>query len=163
MAKDIITRVAIDVRKLGASHSGSPLMNPRNLVPIDNSPFVSGRVAKYSNETVFNSNIMQNDDELFFSVSAGGVYRVRIHMVFQCSSNLPGTQHSFNFSGGGMPTFITSSTISGSFPGIFVYEANWQLTATLAGTVTLKWAQSNPQPFDLVLVAGSYLVYTQTA
>lgn len=139
-------------------------------------------VPKGADETVNNSNTLQNDDALLFTAVANTVYRVRLVIRYN-SGGTPDIKFAWSLPAGativrasvGYNTAATATlTISASSaahvagatgPGnddIYVEDAIITVAGT-AGACTVQWAQNTADASDTKVLEGSSLTYVATA
>jgi len=137
-------------------------------------------IVKVADETVNNSDVLQDDDELFFSVGANENYGVRLVLLENSAANadikikfeVP-VAATFSFAGSyrdagntdrAFGTYEAANTLdlSGAagdrcpivLEGVYRGGAN-------AGTFQLTWAQNTAQASDTKVLAGSYFWITR--
>lgn len=136
-------------------------------------------IVKAANETVNNSDTLQNDDELFFKALTNSTYviSVMIHTTQQSSSDF---RCGFSGPAGTVGTWISeaevSSGIGGSnrlIHGIFDGSSSGTTgtgmiplkgvlaTGATAGIVYFMWAQRSAEAEDTIVLAGSNMVYAK--
>jgi hypothetical protein len=153
-----------DVAKYtGGGHAGSPLMNPPHTNGLATAMTLGSEVViKKVDESVCNSQVVQNDDELFFQGLANAVYKIVIHTVIvedPPSGGFQGTVY------GGSWSSIHQIILGGSWTAIdpLIYEIYGTLIMGGADDVIhFKWAQSSPTADCTTLKAGSYLTYSRS-
>jgi hypothetical protein len=138
---------------------------------------------KTANETVNNSNTVQNDDELFVSVAASMLYVATGHLIytsgttpdFRWTWSLPaGATHStntrvFSRSLSAPSMMVDTRTFTSGNNGadglgttvatqaqIIEFAGIIQTSAT-AGTARIQWAQNTQNLSDTILYAGSWI------
>jgi hypothetical protein len=156
--------------------------------PLWADPAISGwqTVKKTADETVNNSNVMQNDDHLSFSVSANTKYAWRATLYFDSPSNSPDFKMQFTgpasptkvfygvFAAGGGGASVTGSpTAANAFSTPLFFTASGVGTYQVltiqgmvqnganAGTVQLQWSQNSAVAEDSKILAGSHLEWIQ--
>lgn len=178
---DILYRSATQLTNLAAGTSGRYLQTQgAGANPQWAAVSATTVVEKASDETVNNSDVLQDDNELLFSVSANTKYR--FNAVLFVTNADASARVKLAFTGPAAPTkvqysahFITedgdnvadlANAFSGSLdPGavsatdIIVVINGLVQNGANAGTVTLQWAQRNATVADTKVLAGSYLEY----
>lgn len=143
---------------------------------------------KTANETVTSSTTLQNDDELFVSVSASTYYKFTALLLwtsggtpdFKFALSMPASATArgaiANWSNAGAAgsllvnsftlTDTTAVSISGagttfSSQGQHTLVHGYILTSVTAGTVYIQWAQNTSDASNTVVYAGSWLQLQQ--
>jgi hypothetical protein len=137
-------------------------------------------VVKTANETVNDSTVYQDDNELFVAVAPNAVYKCHVHLIFSTySAHNEGFKVSFTapagatFNAGWFETLLGTSGAVGateanaSCTGIIptgdpstdnVYISDFILiTSATAGTLQLQWAQNTDWAVNTTVYAGSTL------
>jgi hypothetical protein len=147
-------------------------------------------VLKTADETVNNSNVLQNDDHLFFSVAANKNYKFELWLLLNPAAGSATDDIKLHFTGpagctmfwgtlqttnaaddgispaGTGGTVVANQGISGTpayGTGAFNFALKLEgiiLNGANAGTIQLQWAQSAAGAHNLVLQTGSALIYT---
>lgn len=137
-------------------------------------------VYKLTDEIVNNSAVLQDDNELFFTVVAGQKYLFTLNLIIVAASNAPDFLPAFtfptgtlNWTGIGLDTAATSAIASVRISGIAPATTgvagpafgavsastglliNGSYSCTTGGTVRLQWAQSVATASDTTVKAGS--------
>ena len=144
-------------------------------------------IRKAANETVNNSNSLQNDNELVFAVEANKTYLVKLFLLYD-SSTTADFQYSFTLPAGavGYKTTVnapTSTTTCSGTSGTLVFNSITQtnnsvggagtgtantcalsldgtiIVSSTAGNAQFRWAQANLDATDTVVRAGSWISY----
>jgi hypothetical protein len=130
---------------------------------------------KTVDETISSSSTLQNDDELFVSVTANAVYSARLHLPYQ-SNATPGFKYGFTFPSGTtlplwsfegittVPAFTYGVATNGGVSGLGGTAANQALDAwglvivsSTAGTLQVQWAQNTLNASNTIVRAGAFL------
>ena len=144
------------------------------------------RKVKDADETVNNSNTLQDDDELAgFALVADKRYRFEIFLQMTAANAIPNAAVNLNFSQtpqlgaklmditAGTSNWVSSSGDSTSLEGgqfvtvatgsvnIVRLSGYFQANATTGGTLALEWAQSTAHASDTKVLAGAYMVVEQ--
>lgn len=127
-------------------------------------------VRKTADETVNNSNALQDDDHLFFSILANQVWLVRYHLWVSSSAvadskvdiTVPAACDGKHGNPSGFPlgtALSTAVTINHSGAAAGYYE-HWAIirNGATAGTVQLRWAQATAEVSDTIFYTNSALV-----
>ena len=137
-------------------------------------------LAKSADETVNNSDVMQNDDTFSFAVSANTKYIWRMHVIVTGATNADwkfqftgpaaptaayyGSMGCFEFAAGVTPAVQASALSTSLTVGMSTTFAVLSINGILqnganAGTLQFQWAQATAQVSDTKVLAGSYLEY----
>lgn len=130
---------------------------------------------KTADETINNTSVFQDDDELFVSLEANVVYLARVHIVYN-SGATPDFKYAFTLPSGttapmwsfqGITTvsaFTYGVASSGGVSGLGGTGADQPvdafgvvITGSTAGTMQLQWAQETANASNTIVRAGSYL------
>lgn len=135
---------------------------------------------KPDDETINNSAVLQNDDDLFMAVAANAYYEGEVYIGFIANAAaglkvgftapVGATMRcsSFHVNTGGVLVFNTTNAL-GSVTGITAsgaqlpYHNKFMLTTTNAGTLQFQWAQNAAHASDCTLVQGSWLKMNRVA
>lgn len=134
------------------------------------------RKVKSSDEIVNNSSVLQNDDDLFFSVGANEIWAVRMYVKFS-SPATPDIKFQWSLPSGatgfvtGEPYYDGNSftgTSSFTFTGSSGTTRNlifqgYIETAGTSGTAQFQWAQNTQDASDTTVFAYSYLIAEKLA
>lgn len=129
---------------------------------------------KTANETVNNSAVLQNDDELSWAVVASGVYRLELHLIYDTGTT-PDLKIGWTFPAG--LTMVWGGIYADTAGAVALVSGNIQTTAqsiggagaaairgahfwgivtvSTAGTLQLQWAQDTANATDTIVRAGS--------
>lgn len=138
--------------------------------------FAEGKVVKSVDESVNNSAVLQNDDELFFPMDANSIYEFSYYLKTTSPTAAPDGQLAFTGPAGAiasiMSTLITAAG-AGGVSGLTLGNAtnfridaaaNYGLicgrglvTTTNAGNLQLQWAQNTPTVENTSVQAGSFI------
>lgn len=126
---------------------------------------------KAADEIVNNSNVLQNDDDLFFPVGANDIWQVDVLLIIN-STAVADFKHTWSLPAGGVghhgqllvptgdvPLASIAATFSDGGTGADAYM-RYQFTywgGGTAGIVRLQWAQGTAQVSDTKVKAGSYI------
>ena len=133
------------------------------------------KAVKLADETVNNSNTLQNDDALLFAVSTNDRWGFIIQVVFtghvdgdiKFAITTPGGTHcnwtGVGYTGGTLTQFtIINATTSQAVDTNGATERSLviigEARTTAAGNMQLQWAQSTAHASDTKVLAGSWLV-----
>lgn len=149
-------------------------------------------VVKVTTESVTSSTVLQNDDELFWTIGAAGTYIVELDLFVLCASGQTGDiKFGFTFPAGNLSFHGIGADVSLA-AGTTVSTGNWQGTrtavsgttalsygttststtvvtirglfvATAAGTLQLQWAQDVSNANAAQVLSGSYMHVRQVA
>ena len=124
---------------------------------------------KQVSETVVNSNVLQDDDELFFSVEAVKQYVFRLYVRTSSSSATPdfkltmngpaGCWISFNYNSANIEYNIGDEVAIAVLAGqvrMSIIQGIITVGAT-AGSLTLQWAQQVADPTGTTVLVGSWM------
>lgn len=136
---------------------------------------------KTANETVNNSAALQNDDDLFVSVAANGVYQLNMRVQFN-STAAADFKYGFTFPAGltmqytqtvigvGLTTLNTFEQDETSTPQLEGQAANKAIlivglvvVSGTAGTLQFQWAQNSATAVNTTVNAGSYMMLFRVA
>jgi hypothetical protein len=136
---------------------------------------------KTANETVTNSNTLQNDDHLFVALAANAVYDWKLILHYN-SGTTPDFKLGWSVPSGttmvwggmiadtaGAVTSVanlsqtTVQAIGGTGAANYQFFTGVVVTSTTAGTLQLQWAQNTTTLSDTILLAGSELILTRTS
>jgi hypothetical protein len=145
-------------------------------------------VVKTADESVTSSTTLQNDDELFLTVSANAVYEVLVHIIFDAAtagdlkmaftgpagatfdwyqgsliSTADATSGSMYQVAYTLSTTITTTTGAGSGTNMVARPAGRLATVSASGTFNLQWAQGTSSGTATRVRAGSFLSLTRKA
>jgi hypothetical protein len=134
------------------------------------------RVSKPADETVNSSTTLQNDDDLFFSVSANKEYAFQIFLYLDIDG-VPDFKFDFTFPTGttyligghydqnamSIHTEATSARYVNGGTDKWVFYTGTFVTAGTAGTVQLQWAQNSSNAADTTVKKGSWIQYEELA
>lgn len=167
-----------------ATLAGAESLTNKTLV----SPVVQGVgevrfIRKTVSETVLNSTVFQDDDELFFSVVANGVYVVDLVLLWEASVGESGIKVQWS-----LPSGIASSAhimengvteLPASYDSIVIGEAStgWGINTkdlqcrgsstiqvgVTGGTVSLQWAQRTAHATNTRVRLNSWLMVRRVA
>lgn len=141
--------------------------------------FNEGKVVKVTTEIVNNSNVLQNDDELFFPMVANSDYQIDVFVRQTSVTAVPDMQVAFVgpagvqfgghitrqvLAGGtGVQLYLTSgSSIDVRIDAGASYlscQARLFVTTTNAGNFQLQWAQNVAAIEDTKVLAGSFIYW----
>lgn len=128
------------------------------------------RIYKSADETVNNSSVMQNDDELFFSIGANEAWSFTFHAMFQSNStadikfvwSIPagasGYYQQDDYLGN---SFALTDSYTFALGNTSVYIAGFYgvvINSSTAGTFQLQWAQGTQTVVDTKLLKGSNII-----
>jgi hypothetical protein len=135
---------------------------------------------KTSDESVTNSNVLQDDDHLFATLGSGQVWEVEGMLDFSSSSATPGVAFglavpmgasfklSYHSNDGSATGFragvLTSGSASVSVPAggsAIVFVRDIVVMGSNSGTVRLQWAQSTADATPTTARVNSYLKFTR--
>jgi len=130
-------------------------------------------VVKTSTETVNNSTVLQNDDELFFSYDASAIYDfdLTLYYTIKLSSDLKfgflvgdvtDLRWSFYSQMGSSYNYASSSVYSltvGSDQTDRVLTVHGTFRSGSAGTINFQWAQNTAISEDTQILQKSYIVF----
>lgn len=131
---------------------------------------------KTVDETVNNSAVLQDDDELFVALAASTTYRIALDLVWN-SGTTPDFKYDWTVPSGatglytvtatsgaalflGSLAFASGGNLDGSGSDLFS-RFEGELVTTNAGTLRLRWAQVAATVSNTVVRAGSLLVATK--
>ena len=140
MRKDALVRSTIDVRKLGAGHAGSPLMNlawPREgLGIVEDWEYVKKPMV---DEIVTASTVLQDDNDLFFPLTSNSIYRFVMNLLVEYSNTSGGFKYVINTSTSSVDIqFSNSNNLYGDW---YEWVISGIITTTTADNFQLQWAQ----------------------
>lgn len=137
-------------------------------------------IVKEANETVNNSNALQNDDELLFAVAANEVWQFE-GVLFVSSNTTPDFKLTFTGPTGAVGgwgaiinTNSASATAQNAAGAVLGSADNLTTSGTFietirfwggihnganAGNLTLQWAQNTANASNTIVYAGSYIKY----
>jgi hypothetical protein len=128
-------------------------------------------VRKSADETVNNSNVLQNDDELSFAVAANTVYYFQA-MLRIISTAVADLQVQFTGPAGFSMVWSADPGGVGSYSEASIYQPacgaaegplpilhGWIIVGATAGTFQLQWAQKTAEAFNSKVKKGSLLRY----
>ncbi|GIV50088.1 MAG: hypothetical protein KatS3mg038_0609 [Candidatus Kapaibacterium sp.] len=135
---------------------------------------------KTSDESVSNSNVLQDDDHLFATLGAGQVWEVEGMLDFSSSSATPGVTFglavptgasfklSYHSNDGSATGFragvLTSGSASVSVPAggsAIVFVRGIVIMGSNSGTIRLQWAQNTADATPTTARVNSYLKFTR--
>jgi len=132
-----------------------------------------GRVVKKVDETVNNSETLQDDDELFMALDINAVYGFYL-MVIMNSGAVPDFKYDFNVPSGAAGIKISGSWSSSGESVVRNFGSDITVTTDAqneivnctgrctmggtAGNLQMEWAQENQTVADTKVILGSYLV-----
>ncbi len=136
---------------------------------------------KTANETVNNSAVLQNDDELFVAVEASCVYHMELRLSYT-SGTTPDLKIAWTYPTGttirwsgvdadaagairttGNLLETTVPVICGSGGDLNAAYTGMVITGVNAGTLTLQWAQNSATGSNSTVYAGSFLTIKRVA
>lgn len=150
-------------------------------------------IRKTADETVNNSNVLQNDDELLFAIAANEIRRARFVLFvanpaagtgatadFQAAITLPAGASMVGVmqgagtaatNAGATSGAMRSMTVSGTGKAVGALDADTVIVTievvvtcgATAGNVTLQWAQSTATATDTIVKAGSFVQHELVA
>ncbi len=129
-------------------------------------------VRKTADETVNNSNVLQNDDELLFAVGVNEIWEFTIYIIYN-SGATPDFQH--NLTGPAASTIYQHGTglTPAAAASIVVSASNWLgfgsavlglvikgiiVNGANAGNLQLQWAQNTADASDTKVLTNSCIV-----
>lgn len=131
---------------------------------------------KPADEIVNNSNVLQNDSDLFFSVGANEIY-FGVAYIIDKSGLVPDFQYAFSVptgatgihgsaawnAGANMNTvpITTTTTLPGGNATQFIIIPFMIVVGATGGTVTFQWSQQTPTAEDTIVMKGSMLKVTR--
>jgi hypothetical protein len=128
---------------------------------------------KLADETVNNSSVLQDDDELFLTVEANKSYwgslllryntgatpDIKLHFTYPISCSIRFTGYTDKDTTVVCITETGNLSLKGSSTGEFVYTIPLYIAnGANAGTITLQWAQDVANATDTKVLAGSVLM-----
>lgn len=138
-------------------------------------------VRKVADETVNNSSVLQNDDELFVPMSANAVYDFFV-IIHHNSGGTPDIKFGWTVPSGttmvwggyivntaGAFTVVanlsqsSTASIGGTGSDSFQMFQGTIVTSSTAGTLQLQWAQDTANASNTIVRAGSYLLPIRTS
>jgi hypothetical protein len=156
MRKDGLVTVGVGTKKLAMGHFATPIMRPTP--PRDNFDNVTAnvQVVKLADETVNNSAVLQDDDELFFTLDANSKYVIEGH--FNIETGVGVYQDLFTYPADAtynLQLYLIDDLLNGDYS----VSIKFTLTTVSAGTLQYQWAQLVSDASDTTVLAGSYLSY----
>jgi hypothetical protein len=159
MRKDGLVITGVGTKKLAMGHPASPVMRPTP--PKDNfdNVIANVQVVKLADETINNSAVLQDDDELFFTLDANSEYVVEGHI--DVLSGVVNIQDAFTYPADA--TYSLQMRVASYLQnGYYSVTIKFSLTTVSAGTLQYQWAQAVADASNTTVLAGSYLSYIKT-
>lgn len=133
-------------------------------------------IIKAADETINNSDVLQNDDELFFPVEASSVYQIYMSLFIYSATATPDVKLAFSLPANAtMDASILQLSIAGGSANAWTYDSEVRTTyadssnrgafryfgeirtGITAGTIQLQWAQNVATVEDTKVLANSYI------
>ena len=159
MRKVAEIQTGISTKKLAMGHLASPIMRPAPPRDYLDNVIANVQVYKTVDETINGSAVLQDDNELFFSLDANSEYVIQGH--FRITSGAGGYQDIFSFPADAVES-LSLRLDSYLYNDDYSATVKFKLTTITAGTLQYMWAQSVSDPSDTTVLAGSYLSYIKT-
>jgi hypothetical protein len=159
MRKVAVVQTGIGTKKLAMGHFAAPIMRPTPPRDYLDNVTANVQVIKTVDETINSSDVLQNDDELFFTLDANSEYVVEGH--FNVETGAGGFQDIFTYPADatlGLQMRLDSNLQNGDYSA----SVKFTLTTVSAGTLQYQWAQLASDASDTTVLAGSYLSYIKT-